>query len=335
MGVDILLRKALDILVLRHGDYLCVCWMVRVVVVEWSLLQQRLPPPKSSALAPTSAMRAGFFNIGPPPHDQRYCLQQPPSHCVPPTPVMALFARSARHAFLESRAIVQPTIRRAGITTVSHTLDTSNTPEPLIQSGHRISDEAKERAQTPQPLPSDAPTPASSNDVKASPHARSDILSQTLTPSIRKLLPLLQTQPAHYITAHLHGRPYLLTRGDTLRLPFQMPHVRPGDILRLNRATHIGSRDYTLKAPESVKGNADHGKKVYYLDERLFTCRARVVGVESEPLRIEEKTKRRQRHTKHVKSKLHFTVLKISDLEVKSLEEYEAALGQEEKKSVQ
>ena len=109
----------------------------------------------------------------------------------------------------------------------------------------------------------------------------------------------------------------------------------PGDILRLNRATHIGSRDYTLKAPESVKGNADHGKKVYYLDERLFTCRARVVGVESEPLRIEEKTKRRQRHTKHVKSKLHFTVLKISDLEVKSLEEYEAALGQEEKKSVQ
>jgi hypothetical protein len=90
-----------------------------------------------------------------------------------------------------------------------------------------------------------------------------------------------------------------------------------------------------LKAPEPVKGNADQGKKVYYLDERLFTCRARVVGVESEPLRVEEKTKRRQRHTKHVKSKLYFTVLKISDLEIKSLEEYEAVLGQEGKESVQ
>ncbi|KAI4631889.1 uncharacterized protein J4E87_002596 [Alternaria ethzedia] len=248
---------------------------------------------------------------------------------------MALFARSARHALFESRTLIQPTIRRAGITTVSHNLDTSNTPEPLIQSGHRISDEAKERAQTPQPLPKDAPAPASTNDIKASPNARSDILSQTLTPSIRKLLPLLQSQPAHYITAHLHGRPYLLTRGDTLRLPFQMPHVRPGDVLRLNRATHIGSRDYTLKAPEPVKGNADRGKKVFYLDERLFTCRARVVGVETEPLRVEEKTKRRRRHVKHVMSKQYFTVLKISDLEVKSLEEYEAVLGQEGKESVQ
>jgi large subunit ribosomal protein L21 len=108
-----------------------------------------------------------------------------------------------------------------------------------------------------------------------------------------------------------------------------MPHVVPGDILRLNRATHIGSRDYTLKAPEPLKGNADHGKKIYYLDDRLFTCRARVVGVESEPLRVEEKTKRRQRHVKHVTSKLHFTVLKISEFEVKSLEEYEAAINQQ------
>ena len=40
-------------------------------------------------------------------------------------------------------------------------------------------------------------------------------------------------------------------------------------------------------------------------------------------MRVEEKTKRRQRHVKHVKSKLRFTVLRISDLEVKSLEEYE------------
>ena len=37
-------------------------------------------------------------------------------------------------------------------------------------------------------------------------------------------------------------------------------------------------------------------------------------------------TKRRQRHTKQVFSKMRFTVLKISELEVKSLEEYERAL---------
>ena len=105
-----------------------------------------------------------------------------------------------------------------------------------------------------------------------------------------------------------------------------MPNVQPGDVLRLNRATHIGSRDYTLKAAEPVKGNADHVKKVFYLDERMYTCRATVLGVESEPLRVEEKTKRRQRHTKHVKSKMRYTVLRVSELEVKSLEEYEGVL---------
>lgn len=244
---------------------------------------------------------------------------------------MALFARSARSALLESRATLPPTFLlplRARITTVSHSLETGNVPEPLIRSGQHISQAAKERAQTPQPLAADAPKPAAAH-IKPSPHARSDIVSSQLTPTIRQLLPLLQTQPAHYITLHLHGNPYLLTKGDSIRLPFLMPNVRPGDVLRLNRATHIGSRDYTLKAPEAVKGNADHGKKVYYLDERLYTCRARVVGIESEPLRVEEKTKRRQRHTKHVKSKLHFTVLKISELEVRSLEEYETVLGEQ------
>jgi large subunit ribosomal protein L21 len=242
-------------------------------------------------------------------------------------PNMALFARSARRTLLEARPSLPPTYLlplRAHITTVSHSLETGNVPEPLIRSGHHISQALKEKVQSPpQPL-HDAPTPAKDKTKSSPPHAIENVVSSHITPTIRHLLPLLQTQPAHYITSHIHGRPYLLTKGDTLRLPFHMPHIRPGDVLRLNRATHIGSRDFTLKAPEPVKGNADHTKKVFYLDERMFTCRARVVGVESEPLRVEEKTKRRQRHTKHVRSKMRFTVLRISDLEVKSLEEYES-----------
>jgi large subunit ribosomal protein L21 len=237
---------------------------------------------------------------------------------------MALIARSARQCLFQTRPSLP---LRAHITTVSHTLDTSNVPEPLLRAGHPVPQDSQEKAQSPPQLPPDAPAPATPH-TKRSPHALSNIVSTHLTPTIRALLPLLHAQPSHYITLHLHGRPYLLTKGDTLRLPFQMPDVTPGDILRLNRATHIGSRDYTLKAPEAVKGNADHVKKVYYLDERLFTCRARVVGVESEPLRVEEKTKRRQRHVKHVRSKMWFTVLRVCELEVRSLEEYEEALKQ-------
>ena len=237
---------------------------------------------------------------------------------------MALLARTARNALQGTRATLPPTFLlplRANITTQSHTLETGNVPEPLIQSGQRVSHDLKEKVATPSLSPK-APKPA----PPSTPNTRTDIVSQHLTPSIRNLLPLLHSQPAHYMTLHIHGRPYLLTKGDTLRLPFLMPDAKPGDILRLNRATHIGSRDYTLKAPEPIKGTADHGKKVHYLDERLFTVRARVVGIETEPMRVEEKTKRRQRHTKHVYSKMWFTVLKISELEVKSLEEYERAL---------
>ncbi|KAF2831507.1 hypothetical protein CC86DRAFT_366860 [Ophiobolus disseminans] len=243
---------------------------------------------------------------------------------------MALLTRTARRALLETRFPLPPAFLlplRAHITTVSHNLETDNVPEPLIRSGQHISQDLKDKVQSPPQLPSDAPPPASPAS-RPSPHARDSIISTTITPTIRALLPLLATQPTHYITIHIHGRPYLLTQGDTLRLPFQMPHVRPGDVLRMNRATHIGSRDYTLKAPEPVKGNADHVKKVYYLDERLFTCRARVIAVETEPVRVEEKTKRRQRHVKHVYSKMYFTVLRISELEVKGLEEYEALVGE-------
>ncbi|KAH7399410.1 hypothetical protein BKA66DRAFT_565489 [Pyrenochaeta sp. MPI-SDFR-AT-0127] len=244
---------------------------------------------------------------------------------------MALLVRSSRNALLESRSILPPTFLlpfRARITTISHNLETGNVAEPLIRSGHHIPKATIEKSQSPQKLASNAPKPAASED-RPSPQSREDVVSKSLTPSIRNLLPLLHSQPNHYMTIHLHGHPYLVTKGDTLRLPFLMPHVKPGDVLRLNRATHIGSRDYTLKAPEPVKGNADHSKKVFYLDERIFTCRARVVGIESEPLRVEEKMKRRQRHTKHVKSKLHFTVLKISELEVKSLEEYQRTIEQD------
>jgi large subunit ribosomal protein L21 len=132
-----------------------------------------------------------------------------------------------------------------------------------------------------------------------------------LSSSVKELLPLLKAQPNHYITAHIHARPYLVTAGDTVRLPFHMPGVVPGDVLRLNRASNLGSRDYTLKGSP-------------YLDERIFECRARVMGVEAEPLRIKEKTKRRNRKVKTVQSKHKYTILKISELKINALEEIEA-----------
>jgi len=151
-----------------------------------------------------------------------------------------------------------------------------------------------------------------------------------LSKSLQTLLPLLQAQKPHYISAHIHRFPYILTPGDTVRLPFRMHGVHPGDVLRLNRASLLGSRDYTLKAGTNSTESYD-GKRtgqLNYLDERLFECRVRVLGLDSGPMMIKEKTKRRQRRVKTVRSKHKFTVLKVMEVKVKGLEELKREAGQ-------
>ncbi|KAI0478011.1 hypothetical protein F4859DRAFT_478389 [Xylaria cf. heliscus] len=123
------------------------------------------------------------------------------------------------------------------------------------------------------------------------------------TQSVAQLFPLLRAQPRHYITAHIHGRPYLVTEGDRVRLPFKMADVVPGDVLRLDRASILGSRDYTLKGTP-------------WIDTALYECRATVLGTESEPMRVKIKTKRRNRRSQRVTSKHKYTILCISELKL-------------------
>ncbi|RAL12323.1 mitochondrial 54S ribosomal protein bL21m [Aspergillus homomorphus CBS 101889] len=129
-----------------------------------------------------------------------------------------------------------------------------------------------------------------------------------LNQSLLSQLPNLTSQQPHYIISHLHDKPYLLTQGDQIRLPFLMPNVKPGDVLRFNRASVLGSREFSLKGAP-------------YVDERLYECRVRVMGVDSEPLRIKEKTKRRRRHVQQVRSKHKYTLLRVMDVKIKTAEE--------------
>ncbi|EXJ83107.1 hypothetical protein A1O1_06725 [Capronia coronata CBS 617.96] len=147
--------------------------------------------------------------------------------------------------------------------------------------------------------------------------------------SLQELLPKLCVQKPHYIVAHVHRFPYLLTEGDTLRLPFHMKGVSPGDILRFNRASILGSRDYTLKAGTSNTESYDAKRTAEpnYLDERLFECRMRVVGLETGPMMDKEKKKRRNRHRKVVHSKHKYTVLRVMQIKIKTLEELNQEKG--------
>ena len=125
-----------------------------------------------------------------------------------------------------------------------------------------------------------------------------------------------------------------------------MPGVVPGDVLRLNRASILGSRDFTLQggvgvsaapmegkeeeeATDAVVGKAEpiNGpqmlKQPPYIDERLYECRAIVLGADSEPMRIKKKKKRRNRRIKTVKSKHRYTLLRISELRINSIDDLE------------
>ena len=213
---------------------------------------------------------------------------------------------------------------RARLSTITNT----TSPEPQPQSYHPTNSPPPPSklhdvppSQRPQPSyphaqPQTAQSTTSSSTTTHKP--TQSLLSQTLHSAsppndskIPALLPLLAAQPPHYITAHIHARPYLLTEGDTLRLPFLMPRAPVGSILRLNRASMLGSRDYTLRGDEGDKGGRG------YIDERFFVCRARVVGIETEPLRVVEKTKRRNRKVKRVKSKMRFTVLRVVEVGIR------------------
>ncbi|KAL4969474.1 mitochondrial 54S ribosomal protein bL21m [Aspergillus stella-maris] len=201
------------------------------------------------------------------------------------------------------------TALRAYLHQSTATTPPSQSTEPLSASPRAQSTPPLKRYKKPNSLTSNPPrVPIPETKQPIAPTFNAPL---TVSQSLLDTLPHLTSQKPHYISAHLHDRPYLVTEGDQLRLPFLMPNVQVGDILRFNRASVLGSRDFTLK-----------GKP--YVDERLFECRLRVVGVESEPLRVKEKTKRRRRHVQRITSKHRYTVLRVMEVKIKTVEELQA-----------
>ena len=276
----------------------------------------------------------------------------------------SIISRTLRRAVLDSRGQLPPTFLlpwTANLSTIPSATEKSNIPPPstLAQKQQTLDQSIPKASENNTNA---LPTPASGSAGKNAP--------VEISPEVREMLPLLRAQGPHYISAHIHAQPYSITQGDTVRLPFYMKGVVPGDIIRLDRATHLGSRDYTLKAAvqtatlksptmqtvevlDPTTGNlASHSRvmpdgslssaptavaaphfiphiakgKYSYLDDRLFVCRAVVMGVESEPLRILQKTKRRQRKVKNIKSKHRYTILKIKEVRLRTEEELNSGL---------
>src|ERR1700760_217921 len=226
-----------------------------------------------------------------------------------------MISRSIRAALIATKCAPSPivsTIQRTRLLTSTPLLLSPSTPQSILTS------QSGGTADTTTPLlvnrESEISDPLLTSELKSTPSSfaprhpalnsrpppvpTKPLLESSLDPSIQSLLPLLRSQPPFYTTIHIHGKPYLVTEGDTIRLPFLMQGVEAGDILRFNRATVIGSRDYTLKAGTTETKL----EKQKYLDERLYVVRARVLGATIEPERTKIKKKPRQRHARYTKS---------------------------------
>ncbi|CCF55579.1 hypothetical protein KAFR_0A01410 [Kazachstania africana CBS 2517] len=105
-----------------------------------------------------------------------------------------------------------------------------------------------------------------------------------------------------YAIFRIHNRPYVVTKGDKVILPFKMKQADVGDTLHLTDVITLGSRNYKMVE--------------YPIDRSLYTLTATVLEKTKRKFHIREVTKRRNRRVRHAKSKGDLTVIRISELKV-------------------
>lgn len=105
-----------------------------------------------------------------------------------------------------------------------------------------------------------------------------------------------------YAVFRIHNRPYLVTQGDKVILPFRMKQADVGDTLKLTDVTTLGSRNFTLRDDP--------------IDPSLYNLKATVIEKTKRKFETREVTKKRNRRVRHVHSKGDLTVLRINTLEV-------------------
>ncbi|GMG20150.1 unnamed protein product [Ambrosiozyma monospora] len=136
------------------------------------------------------------------------------------------------------------------------------------------------------------------------PQETKTITTNTEAKLIPDLLPLKYEHDL-YATLSIHNRPYLITEGDEVTLPFRLKHGEIGDVLNFTNITTVGSRNYTY--------HVESGE----ISPEVLSVKGVVIDKTKKPMYVKEVTKRRNRHVKHHKVKHDLTVLRISELKLK------------------
>lgn len=126
-------------------------------------------------------------------------------------------------------------------------------------------------------------------------------LNSTVSEKYKDLAPLKLSNEL-YAIFKIHERPYLVTKGDKVILPFKLKEANVGDILNLTDVTTIGSRNYKL---------VDNP-----IDKSIYSLKAVVLEKTKRAYQVREVTKRRNRRVRHAVNKADQTVIRISELKV-------------------
>lgn len=98
---------------------------------------------------------------------------------------------------------------------------------------------------------SSSATPVAGSSATASTSASTLTSDADSVASNERALSLLKSQPSHYAVASITGRTYLVSKGDLVTVP-RLKDVQVGDVLVLDKVHEIGSRDYTLRAQDTL-----------------------------------------------------------------------------------
>ncbi|KAJ1773506.1 hypothetical protein IW140_002001 [Coemansia sp. RSA 1813] len=120
--------------------------------------------------------------------------------------------------------------------------------------------------------------------------------------STTELVSRLRDQQKYYATVVVKGRPFTVTQNDIIIMD-RIKDLELGDLLSLTQITELGSRDYTIKGQP-------------FVDPSLFNIKATVIEHPDGKLFTVTKKKRRTAHQKVTYHRNHYTMLRVSSINV-------------------
>ncbi|KAJ2548330.1 hypothetical protein EV175_004870 [Coemansia sp. RSA 1933] len=122
------------------------------------------------------------------------------------------------------------------------------------------------------------------------------------SPTSTELVSRLRDQQKYYATVVIKGRPFTVTQNDIIVMD-RIKNLELGDLLSLTQITELGSRDYTIKGQP-------------FVDPGLFNIKATVIEHPDGKLFTVTKKKRRTAHQKVTYHRNHYTMLRVSTIDV-------------------